>query len=204
MGRAQICREALSSLCVIATMFCAAITSGCAKTEAENNTQPAALGELSALKTKIGELEQKVFALELYRERYESAALDPTGSRSYQRVDGNVGYFLVVLENAEPYLDGQKITLLIGNPNNVTFSGVKLKAKWGPRYPEKKQSSQEWLEAYQAYTASSQEKEIELTDTLRAGTWNKVQFTIAPAKTDAFGRLEIGINTNQVRLSGAS
>jgi hypothetical protein len=141
-------------------------------------------------------------ALELSKETsYKTAVFDPTGERSYERVDGNVGFFLILIDNVEPYLDGQKISLLIGNPNNLTYSGAVLKIGWSARAPEFSLPPKQFSEEMAIYNASRRETKINVTDTLRPGTWNKVSFTIAPAKATEFGNLEIGITTNQVILA---
>jgi hypothetical protein len=156
--------------------------------------------EVQELKVRVGaiqELQTKVFQLELARDEFRTTWFDPTGAKGYQRVDANIGYFLVTLENVEPYLDGQRVTLLIGNPNSATFSGFEVKASWRIRAPTEG-SKNTWAE----WVNSQQEKVIKLTDTLRAGTWNKVTFIIAPAKAEQFGSLGIAITTNQIVLAG--
>lgn len=198
-------RVVISSVLVLTLIACGQKES---PTDAPlSSPSPATLepADLRDLKEQVSTLEKKVFMLEASKDAHTTAEFNPTGNKGYQRVDGNVGYFLVSLENVEPYLDGQKVTLLIGNPNNVVFNGFKLKVKWGLRFPKLDDSTEpkSLQEALSAYASSTQEKEIKLTDTLKPGNWNKVSFTIAPAKADAFGRLEIGIVTDQVRLSSS-
>jgi len=157
---------------------------------------------ITSLETQLKNLTNRLSALEEYKEKFHSATFDPTGDRSYQRIDSNVGTFLVVLENAEPYLDGQKVSLLIGNPNNVTYSGVKLDVGWHTRIPASTLIEPEASKAWDKFFKSGQQKEINLTDSLRPGAWNKVNFTIAPAKAEEFGSLQIGLTVNQVQMAG--
>lgn len=161
-----------------------------------------AINNFTDTTNEIQALKQRIYILELAKDSYKTAAFDPTGDKSYQRVDSNIGYFLVLVDNVEPYLDGQKISLLIGNPNNVTYSGAMLKVGWSARMPDFGLPPKQFNDAMNVYTASKKETQINLTDILRPGNWNKVSFTIAPAKSTEFGNLEIGITTNQVSLAG--
>lgn len=158
--------------------------------------------DIEQLKDRINKLQARVFALEAGAQEHSSAWFDPTGDRSYQRVDSSVGQFLVVLDHVEPYLDGQRVTLLIGNPNNATFAGMKIKASWSRRIPDSTLDEKKLQLAWQEFNSSQKEKEITLTDTLRAGYWNKVRFTVAPAKSDDFGQLGIALTVNSIRLMG--
>jgi hypothetical protein len=153
--------------------------------------------ELKATLAKVQELQTKVESLESSNQQYRIAWFDPTAAQSFGRVDANVGYFLIALERVEPYLDGQKVTLLIGNPNNVTFQGFEINASWRIRRPTEggKGSWGEWANSHR-------EKVVKFTEALRPGIWNKVSFTIAPVTVEQLGNLGIAITTNQVLLAG--
>ena len=100
-----------------------------------------------------------------------------------------------------PYLDGQKVTLSIGNPSSATYSGFTLKVRWGMRYPKyDANKAGEYLEQYRLAKKSTQETEIKLTNKLSSGKWNKVSFNLTPAPANAFGRIELEIITNTVEL----
>jgi hypothetical protein len=96
----------------------------------------------------------------------------------------------------QPYLDGQKLQLRIGNPNLATYSGFKLKAKWGPRYPTATDTPARWDQ----WKRSVREKEIESTADLKPGVWNTVEIVLAPAKPDELGYIELSMTTNKVML----
>lgn len=159
--------------------------------------------EISELSTKVTQLESKVMVLEFQQNPYQTATFDPGDAKGYQRIDANVGTFLMTLDNVEPYLDGQKITLLIGNPNNMNFSGFKMKVKWGLRMPDlKNPPGGDFNSAWDAYQKSTKEKELSFTEALRPGMWNKVKLTISPAPAAEFGRFEVSMRTDQVSLIG--
>jgi len=158
--------------------------------------------DVKQLQESLIEAETKIYMLQSEKEALTSATFDVSGERSYQKVEANVGTFLVVLEDIQPYLDGQRITLLIGNMNYATFDGVTLKVSWGLRSPlHRKSKSPEPWKAWKEYRDSKQSKEVKLTDKLRPGAWNKVRFNIAPAKAGEFGELDVRITTGLVSLA---
>ena len=158
--------------------------------------------DVQQLRDLVTKLEGRVLAIEYANSAHSTAWFDPTGDKSYQRVDTDVAPFLVVLQHVQPYLDGERVTLLIGNPNNVSFSGVEIHAMWSKRVPDMKLPPEQLEKAWNEYNKSQREKSVTLTDTLRPGYWNKVTFTVAPAKSGDFGALGIGLKVNSLRLAG--
>lgn len=145
-------------------------------------------GQLETLQTDVLVLQGGV-------NPYESAVFDPSSPGGYSRVDSSGGSFLVSVKNVAPYVDGFRITCHFGNPSSATFTGFKIKAKWGPRrdFKAKGFNFSEWQ-------ASLREKELSLTESLRPGAWNPVTFVLAPAKADEFGYLELSITTDRISL----
>ena len=166
----------------------------------ENLKLATANQELTKSSVQIKDL-QNIYQRLMTLEQYKSVEFDPSEQRSYQRLDTNNGYFLVILDNVSTYLDGQKVTLTIGNPSSIQYSGFKLKATWGMRYPAYDgKFSDEWAKKYEEASASTQTKEISLTDALPPGTWTKVTFNLSPATSKNFGRLSLEMTTNNVRM----
>ncbi len=63
----------------------------------------------------------------------QSVQLDPS-SEGYSTIRTSQGYRLLVdVVNIEPYADGQKLTLKIGNPHAMSFQGFQLSIEHGPR-----------------------------------------------------------------------
>jgi len=123
------------------------------------------------------------------------ATLDTT-QKSYGKVDTSNGFFLVSCQNTEPYLDGQKLTLNIGNPLNAGFSGFKVNVRWGPRYSGKKED----VEAYVNWQRSLKYKEFTFPDILEAGRWNKVEIVLADTSPASVSYLEVGLVTDSLSL----
>ena len=173
---------------------------------AQKQQTPDALSRISSLEGQVAGIDKrlettdwKVWFSEFREKAAHTVTIDPTGEKSYQKLEasnGTFGTFLVSLENVVPYLDGQKVTLSIGNPHYATFAGIKLKVGWSKKVPDGNDPVK-----YKEYTDSMHEKEVDLTDRLKPGAWNKVTFTVAPAAAKDFGQLEVGIVTNQVVLN---
>ena len=89
--------------------------------------------KLDELETQVQGLQTDVFVLQGGVNPYETAVFDPGSPGGYSRIDTSGGAFLVSVKNVAPYVDGFRITCNFGNPSSVTFTGFKLKAKWGAR-----------------------------------------------------------------------
>lgn len=145
--------------------------------------------KLAALEEKVSLLQRRVFALA----KNDTIWINPTSPDKYQRVDSTLGFFLVSLERVEPYLDGQRVYLTIGNPSSITFEGFSLDVEWGKRVPEDTNQWAQWSEALR-------HKELSFTNTLLPGTWTRVDFVLAPAPTGEFGHLALSMQTDVISL----
>lgn len=171
---------------------------------AQDDARLKKVAEIDSLKDSVASLEREVKALESSGlalqeqvEEHNSAIFDPASSRGYHRLDTTTGMFLLSIQSVAPYLDGYRVTCNFGNPSSATFKGFKLRAKWGPRSPMRQNDHKM---TYSQWQAALQEKELSLTETLRAGWWNPVSFVLSPAKPDEFGYLELSMETGEVSL----
>lgn len=124
--------------------------------------------------------------------QYNSASFDLSSTQGYLRINSSSGYFLVSLQNVEPYLDGVKVHIHIGNPMFVTYNGFKLKAIWGAKL--------NLTDGQDGWRSSLKDKEISFTETLRPGCWNKINFVLSPIEPKNFGYLELSIQTDNISL----
>jgi hypothetical protein len=92
---------------------------------------------------------------------------------------------LVITENVEPYLDGYKIHLKIGNPTSTDFSGFSL------IYSSYQTTN--FFETVQTITNS-------VTDKLVSGYWTPVNFVLAPANPDRLRNTSVSVQLNQINL----
>lgn len=159
-------------------------------------TDSVALAErVEAVETRLSSVEFRTDLLENSGQAYSNGTFDPA-EKGYSRIDTTNGTFLVSIQNVTPYLDGFKVTCNFGNPSAATYNGFKLKAKWGPRFDREVKGAN-----YTTWQSSLREKEISLTNQLRAGAWNPVSFVVSPAKADEFGVLELSMETNSISLT---
>jgi len=84
-----------------------------------------------------------------------------------------------MLDDIEPYSNGYKLVLSIGNPYYAVFSGMKTRARWGSAFET--EASEKDMSAYEAWEKTFKEKEETVTHELRPGTWNKIT-VIRPGK----------------------
>lgn len=105
--------------------------------------------------------------------------------KSYSTVRTRLGIFLVSVANVTAYANGVKVALEVGNPQYMSYAGMKLKFTWNKAGGEE---------------STEQSKEIEIPQTLRAGAWNKVDVVLSPAKTDDIENVRIALVPNQIQL----
>jgi Protein of unknown function (DUF3251) len=155
--------------------------------------KPNALNEayVLALASRVGNIEYRQSIQFNLRE----ALLDPA-SKSYSRVDSQVGFFLMSCQNVQPFLDGYKVTLHVGNPQNTDYSGFKLKTRWGSKYKG------DWSDqpAVANWLHSLKTQEFTFTSTLLRGRWNEAEITLGETSLDQMGALQVSIDANVVSL----
>jgi hypothetical protein len=148
--------------------------------------------KVKLLENNYDDLWSRTFDLELKQDRYDTCCLDPT-DKSYQRIDTNLGFFLIACEDVKKHIDGYKLLINIGNPLYLKYNGFKLKVTWGKKYISKEITYEKWKE-------SLREKELNYTDIIYPGAWNKVEMIISPAKPNEIGYLNLSIQVNNVGL----
>ena len=125
--------------------------------------------------------------------KQDSASFDPASPGSYQRINTDVGPLIVSLGSIEPYLDGYKVQLKVGNPLSVTFNGFVVRARWGPRY-EKGQD-------YAAGQAATQEKNTSRVEKLIPGSFASVDIILPSTVAKNVGFLSVGISVDQLSVA---
>jgi outer membrane murein-binding lipoprotein Lpp len=186
---------------VLCTVVAGTLLTGCvAQNEPRLKKLEEAAAQTSALQSRVKILESRVTTLQssvsqlqVSAENFKTATFDPAQPSIYERIDTKGGTFLVVLENATPYVDGFRVTCKFGNISSAIYHGFTLKVTWGPRFDAKTADWRTWH-------SSLRETDIPLTNSLQPGAWNSVSFVIAPAKAEEFGYLELGLEANLVSL----
>jgi Protein of unknown function (DUF3251) len=127
--------------------------------------------------------------------RTKTAVLDPF-SKGFGRVDTQGGFLLVSCQDAQPYLDGYKVKLHVGNPLGMTFNGFKITARWGPRNTITDAASKEYFNWY----AALKTKEFNIFQSLEPGRWNVVEMDLPGTDASQIGHVEIAVDTSRVVL----
>jgi prefoldin subunit 5 len=115
-------------------------------------------------------------------------------SKGFQRLDTDLGAFLISVDGVTPYLNGYKLNLRIGNPSMCKFGGFTLKVKWGEDFTSKGKLT------YQDWKKSLISKDEKFTEDLECGRWNKVDLVLAPAKPEQLEHIEIEMEVDRVLL----
>lgn len=113
---------------------------------------------------------------------YQSAFIDTSSINMYRRIDSVSGYFLFIVKDITPYLNGYKIKFTIGNPSYATYKGYKLKILWGDNF------------------LSLKEANFSFTQDLKPGSWNNAEFVLAPAKSEEVNYIVVSIETDIIQL----
>jgi len=150
--------------------------------------------QITELKNKVdklnGETTRLWFELDAEKDRYSSILFDPS-SKGYQRLDTSSGSFLVMLKDVQPYADGYKLKLHIGNTSSAEYSGFTLTAKWRKSFD--KLTSED-------LSKPQNEKTFNYTEKLLPGSWNTVSLILSPAQKEELEFIEISMSTDRVML----
>jgi hypothetical protein len=128
---------------------------------------------VKSLAERLKELEHRVVGLELetrFRPVYAQLDCETKRFGSVQSDDVSKFLLLVSCESIEPYLEGYRITLRVGNPYSIRMSAVKGSLFYGAKYPRKK-------------------AEIPLPQGLTPGHWTEVSVSIGQAEVADMRRL---------------
>lgn len=150
------------------------------------------------------ELEQRVEALELKLSvtqiQLNNVEASISEAPAVVRTDGDhfsvarhsLGAATVSVQSVEPYLEGYKVVLQIGNLTAVDLEDVKVKVQWG---------KPGWFESGRQEAPVGPLKEKTVTGaTLRAGAYSSVEVVIAPAAPDEVRQLSVTLDPGAVSL----
>jgi hypothetical protein len=140
--------------------------------------------------------DQHYFEIEELKRPYEYADFDTASPGTYSRVNTAVGPMLLSIGKIEPYLDGFKVQVQIGNVLSVAFSGFELETMWGPRFKPADTSD------YLKWANSQQKKTLSLTEVLLPNRWTKVDVMLPSTEAKDFGHLQLKINISKIIMPG--
>lgn len=118
----------------------------------------------------------------------DTADLDLT-DKNFSTVRTSLGTFLISVQDVSPFANGLKVKMHIGNPQAMTYPGIKIKASWTNASSK---------------SGAPIEKEIDWSQSLLPGAWNRVEMVLSPADPKDIENVKISIVPSRVQLHTAT
>ena len=150
---------------------------------------------VDTLEKSLQKIQWDAFMKSLEDQGKTRVKLDPT-LKSYQKVECNNGPLMVSVDSMESYLDGYKLTLQIGNPSYMTYSGFQVTTFWGPEFQTLAGTNKFTPELSAKWQSLQHSNTVSMTDSLLPGKWNWVKVIVAPAKPDEIRNLEVSFQSS--------
>ena len=121
--------------------------------------------DIKKLKREVADLQATVSQLQwdITFGKFESVAYITPGSDGYAIIKSDLGYMVVSLDDVQPYANGCRITLCIGNLTSAQVDGATAKLEWG--------SVDDKGTPLNGYARS---RDISFSQALRPGAWTNV------------------------------
>lgn len=150
---------------MIIVSFVLSVGSSAGWTQTDTTSRPPTVRELEK---KLESIEARLSSLQ-GRVSYRLAALDCNSGKydEFLLDAGNLTFF-AACKKIEPYLEGHRVTISVGNPYAFTFRNIKGKLGYGKDFS----------------TALVNEVDINTQEPLRAGSWNTIVITVNPSKPE--------------------
>lgn len=165
-----------------------------------------------AMETRIAELEGRIAQLETNWEENTSGILElidgyhaddveprtrlDCSSPSYAWLRYKTFLFPVICESAQPYLDGFRLQLRIGNPYSADFGDLRLEVAWGEGG---------WIHRLfkgdEAPELKLRTKTVSYAESLEAGAWTRIALVLSPATSEEASRVSISLSSDAVALA---
>jgi hypothetical protein len=135
---------------------------------AQTVNQPGLMDRIRNLESQLQALESRLNSMSsLVPARWASLDCNSGKYDEFLLKEGHLTLF-ATCTNIEPYLEGHRIRITIGNPHSFNFSNVKGTLGYGKT----------------VYDALNKKVEVSTTEGLRAGTWSSVVVTVNPSKAE--------------------
>ena len=131
--------------------------------------------ELHEIKNQVSD----VSVNELIR-KFEKIAFLKVGTKEFFPITTDVGVVTVNLSSIEPYANGSKVSIVFGNPLSATLKNVKFTVDYVSL-------DKDGL----VIDKSEKSKEINLTESLNAASWNKIELILEALPTNELGYIRI-------------
>ena len=154
-------------------------------------------GQLARHQASISNLAVQYFWLSLNQSDNSEIVLNANEQSGFVRINSTSGFFLISVKDVQPYLDGYKLMLNVGNPLSATYKNLKLNVAWGKKFDPNNLNQ---TNSYQTWTNQLQHKELSMPEDLLPGSWNKIALILSPAKADELSYISLKMDTETVSL----
>lgn len=144
--------------------------------------------DLNELKKEILEISAQLYKMKIEKFSTQVATFNPD-NKEFQIIQTSLGMFFIQIDNIQPYGNGYKVFVSIGNPNFATFSNINIKITYGK---SDKNGNFDLLSAHNYKTT--------LLKNLLPGFWNNESFILAPAEKEDLQNIWIHIEPTQTAL----
>lgn len=150
--------------------FCGAILAwilvlGCDSTADLRTERDLLYARLDSLSARIDSLAMEMRFAKMEDSWNRIAFLKP-GTDGYAIVRTEIGNLTMSLEDVTPYANGSRVVLRVGNTTSAVLTGVKATVEWGS------------VDSTGVPSGTPHSKEVTLTETLAAGSWNNLRVVL--------------------------
>ena len=150
--------------------------------------------ELSRLDSSLNSLATDYAVIDSNINKYRTCIFH-RNSKSFQRVDTDVGQLFISLTGISEQQDNYTLHLSIGNPFLFEIPGFILNLKWGkPFNPSGSVTHDDWIKSLPS-------KDEHFTEHLKSGRWNKIDIPLGPVKTEELEYITIGMAVDNIMLT---
>lgn len=139
------------------------------------------------------------FAVNLSESGYVKVS---TEADNYSTAKTNFGNFPVIAGKVEPYLDGYKVHLRVGNITTASFNGAKVTVKWGLE-PNPYMIAENLVEGYDPLNIvkkKQKSKEFDISNIFRPGSYCGFDVILSPAKPEEVKAIYVKLSFSRISL----
>lgn len=121
-------------------------------------------------------------------------------SKGFQQINTNSGILFVDVKEVTPYLNGCKVSLVIGNPNLITYVNPEINLTWNTSILKYFKAIEEKIDV-PLWESTLQKKSYCSMKKLLPGVWNEIELDIPNVTLDQLEHCTLSITTGVILLS---
>lgn len=144
--------------------------------------------QVADLRQQINMMEETISGIVDHIPFYNQPDID-VSQNGFVRIDSENGIFYVQVHDVEPYLDGVKVHLWVGNPALASYDGFTVRLRWRSRNDRTMDFYSKTHLVVQAFPSS-----------IVAGMWSPIDLVIPGVTPSAIGFVQVSIDAPVVNL----